>query len=251
VLSLVASGDPVAFSVTLDILEDPDSFTPPGVHESFKRKYDIRGFAAIGLGLIGDPNAVEPLTRMLRDDNPFVKHKCLWALAGIGDLRALKSMVEVTGDDEISGFALEGCMKKITKVSFSYDVSVKRRESSVNQFPELGTYKSGSDLYKKVWQHWYKVVRSWTAQQFEKRYQARKLIPKNTKYKPRLDTLGIPALPFIIEKVKQGDKDLIPLISGLVDHELPKDATQQQCLDWWEKNKQKWLIPFTQPKKHQ
>jgi hypothetical protein len=50
------------------------------------------------------------------------------------------------------------------------------------------------------------------------------------------------------EKVKQGEKELIPLISYTVDKELPLDATQQQCLAWWDKSKDKWLIPLEQEK---
>jgi hypothetical protein len=52
----------------------------------------------------------------------------------------------------------------------------------------------------------------------------------------------------MIEEVQQGETALIPLISRLVDRELPEDATQQQCLAWWNKNKDKWLIPFEKGK---
>ncbi len=251
VLSLASSGDPSSFSVLTDILQSDPDLVNAGLVGHTLRKHDIRMYAAVGLYILGEPNAVELLVRMLRDDNPKVKHQCLWALAGIGDLRALKSIMEVASDEDIDGLALHTCLQKMTKVKFSFETSIKRRDISIKAFPELDTAKLGTDFYKKVWQHWYKVGKSWTAQQFEKRYQARKKAPKNTKYKPRLDTLGIPALPFMIEKVKLGENAFIPLISRLVDQELPKDATHQQCLEWWEKNKHKWLITFDKPKKKQ
>jgi hypothetical protein len=48
-----------------------------------------RQTAARVLGRIGDPLAVDPLVRMLQDDNPFVKKAAARALAEIGSWRAL------------------------------------------------------------------------------------------------------------------------------------------------------------------
>jgi len=83
-----------------------------------------------------------------------------------------------------------------------------------------------------------------------------------------LRRLGVWALPFMIEKVREGDADLIPSVSYLsygpapqdaeayeylnqvwVDREywkvpiLPADATVQECLDWWEANREHWTVP--------
>jgi len=48
----------------------------------------------------------------------------------------------------------------------------------------------------------------------------------------------------IIEKVKQGDTELIPVISRLTDGQVEENANISQCTAWWRDNKQKWLIPF-------
>ena len=55
---------------------------------------------------------------------------------------------------------------------------------------------------------------------------------------------GVANLPFMTEKVQKGNTDLVPLISELVDAKLPPDATQQECLNWWNKNKSSWTISF-------
>jgi hypothetical protein len=146
-------------------LENPGKVTPAGLHESFKRRYDIRAYAAAGLGILGDPNAVEPLLRMLRDKNPKVKHHCLWSLAKIGDLRTIKPILEAAvADEEIDGLALDSCMRKMTKVRFTFDYSRKRKETTCRDFPELGPQKSGTAHYKKVWQHWFSIRKRWTEQ---------------------------------------------------------------------------------------
>ena len=59
-----------------------------------------------------------------------------------------------------------------------------------------------------------------------------------------MQKVGIPALPLIIEKVNQGEKRLIPLFSRLVARQLPEDAAPQQVVTWWEKNKDRWTIPY-------
>jgi hypothetical protein len=37
---------------------------------------------------------------------------------------------------------------------------------------------------------------------------------------------------------------MIPLISNLTNGDLAEDATQPECLEWWGKTKERWLIPF-------
>ncbi|MHC4707193.1 MAG: HEAT repeat domain-containing protein, partial [Planctomycetota bacterium] len=118
VLSLAVSGDPVAFAVLSDILENDANFTDPCLPEIIKEKYgirtfvtdpclgerdkrrhDIRIYAAAGLGILGDSNAVEPLLRMLGDKSKLVKFHCMWALGRIGDVGAVKPMLEAALHD--------------------------------------------------------------------------------------------------------------------------------------------------------
>ncbi len=59
----------------------------------------------------------------------------------------------------------------------------------------------------------------------------------------RIQNLGIPVLPFLIEGVKSGEKRFIGIISKLTENEIPMNASPEQCIDWWSKHKQDWTIP--------
>lgn len=65
-----------------------------------------------------------------------------------------------------------------------------------------------------------------------------------------LKDLGIETLPFIVEKLQQGDYDLLPLALELTD-QTPwaptignPEASAKWFLDWWAEHKQDWLIPW-------
>ena len=55
-------------------------------------------------------------------------------------------------------------------------------------------------------------------------------------------SLGILALPHMVKRVEQGEVDLIPAISELTDGALKKTATRSECLEWWNKAKDKSLV---------
>jgi hypothetical protein len=243
VLSLAATGDPTAFGVLTDLLQsNPDSINADAT-EDLIRRHDIRMYAAVGLGMLADPNATDVLLRKLHDTNPYVRRQCFWSLAKIGELRAIEPMLEAAvADEAIDGLTLHTCMEKMTKVKLHIE-TVKPPRNRVTEFPELGTAKLGTDFYIKVWQHWFDVRRSWTEGEFKDKYHTLSESKRKYNYQA-IARLGIPALPLLIEKIEQGETDLIPLVSQLVDKELPEDATQQQCLEWWDNNKDKWTIAF-------
>jgi hypothetical protein len=59
----------------------------------------------------------------------------------------------------------------------------------------------------------------------------------------RLEGLGVESLPYIIEKIKSGDSELIPMISFLTRNEIPKTATPEDVIKWWAKDNKKWSLP--------
>ncbi len=74
---------------------------------------------------------------------------------------------------------------------------------------------------------------------------------KRTSYQQFLD-LGVLALPLAIEKIREGDTDLIAAINYWTDDALQKsaddagvaaDKMSEYCLKWWEANKENWLLP--------
>jgi len=102
----------------------------------------------------------------------------------------------------------------------------------------------------KLYINWWKTGRKLTPQQFSQRYLQWKNLKtqgKEDEAKAKLDEirrLGIAALPIMIEKVKQGEKEFIPLIFKLTKGKVKTNATISECLAWWRDNKEKWLIPF-------
>jgi hypothetical protein len=249
VLSLAASGDLAAFDVLTDILHsDANSVNWDLAGESLALLIeDMRLYGAAGLGILGEPNAVDHLLSMLGDDNRFLKHHCLWSLAKIGDLRAIKPMLDAAlADKEIDGLTLHSCLQHMTKAEIESDYS--NGGIIYKDFPELGRLRAGTAQYKKLWQHWLKVRETWTEREFEKRYERWLKGRGDSQDERRLRGVGITALPLIIEKVEQGEAALIPVVSRLVDQELPQVATQQECLTWWQKNKDRWLIPSEEEK---
>ena len=64
-----------------------------------------------------------------------------------------------------------------------------------------------------------------------------------------LKDVGIDTLPLIVEKLKEGDYDLLPIFEELTDGEgarpgggWPKDRAEF-AVQWWEEHKQDWLVP--------
>lgn len=59
-----------------------------------------------------------------------------------------------------------------------------------------------------------------------------------------LEGIGVLVLPLLVGKVASGQsEDLIPAISRLTDGAAKADATAQQVLAWWAKDKAKWTLP--------
>jgi len=99
---------------------------------------------------------------------------------------------------------------------------------------------------------WWPKARKETPQKFRKLYIEWKNLKnqgneKEKEEKEKLEqirALGIAALPMIIEKVGQGDNELIPIVSKLTKAKVDPNTSISQCFAWWRDNKQKWLIPF-------
>jgi hypothetical protein len=53
------------------------------------------------------------------------------------------------------------------------------------------------------------------------------------------EDLGIFVLPSMVEKVEQGNIELVPAISELTGGKIDKNAKKSDCLDWLEKEQAK------------
>jgi HEAT repeat protein len=86
----------------------------------------LRAHAAACLGAMGDPRAVEPLIELLkRDDDPFVRTLTAFALAKLGDRRALPSLaLAIDGTPE--GTPRTAVITAIRAIAENHGVKVPR-----------------------------------------------------------------------------------------------------------------------------
>ena len=130
---------------------------------------------------------------------------------------------------------------KIAKVKIYAKYDEVKKETVFPDFP---------NVKENVYVYWWKEGHKSTQSFLEQRYAEWKELKKQQKekeasaeYKRILD-LGIAALPYMVEKVKKGDTELIEAISELTNDQLKKDADKEDVEKWWNQNKGSWIIPF-------
>ncbi|PIX77529.1 MAG: hypothetical protein COZ37_02220 [bacterium (Candidatus Ratteibacteria) CG_4_10_14_3_um_filter_41_18] len=157
---------------------------------------------------------------------------------GLPALPYIVRKMEENPDEQFLWKAIEEITK--VKIRGKYD---KQKNTII--FPDFPDLKPGENVYL----YWWREGRKQTPQLFGKLYSewkelqiAGKEKEANEKYR-KIKNLGIVALPYIMEKIKQGETELIPIVSYLTDESIKKDAKVSKCLDWWNRNKDKWIIP--------
>ena len=131
---------------------------------------------------------------------------------------------------------LEYAIQRITKKRFA------KSDWPTN---ELGNAHWAAKMYIK----WWKEGRRETAGQFATGYAQYVVVRAQGKAVEaeteigRMRSLGIAALPQIMEKIPTDNGDLVKLVSQLTDRAVSPDAKPAECMEWWAKNKQKWLLP--------
>jgi hypothetical protein len=278
-LNLGALKDPRAFEPLVNMLKNGDylenKFT---ITYPEKNKFNIRRFAAQGLGYLKDKQATDPLISALQDNDidasaamalgdladpkavdaliKIVTKKeakkelrgiCINALIKIRDMRTLPAILQTS--DELGCVNVGHSMIYVTRVTFDRNWIDERWLGNKN-FPQMGGVES--DL--KVWQYWLNVGgKEYTDNVTREAYRQWKKIkqenPQNAKaaqyYLHALRNAGVAALPFIIQKIQEGDTELIQLILDLVGYdEIKPDSKPQDVLAWWQANKDRWTVPF-------
>ncbi|UCD85470.1 MAG: hypothetical protein JSU92_04565 [Deltaproteobacteria bacterium] len=151
---------------------------------------------------------------------------------------------------ELGPPVLPYAMEKMKEGDFFLDFVVSiitKKDFDKSEWPpgKLGDSRTAAKMFVK----WWHEGRKQTPQQFEKLYQEWKDLKKKGKVEEageryqRIKDLGIAALPYMIKKIEQGDKKLVPAFSYLIDDAVKKNASTLECVDWWKKNKDKWTLP--------
>lgn len=176
---------------------------------------------------------------------------------------------------------ISGAIFKISKFQV-HNIVLRRKPrdllSTTEEFPELVEKNIRYDA-RKTFLFWWLEGRSRTPHWFAKRYSewlALRRQPESQRMKiPKLNiadiqyftdrhgdkthpyikllNIGIAAIPLWLEKLKS-EKDMEvqhaikEALAYLTDGEISVKMTVQQCLGWWQVNKEKWTVPFPKDK---
>ena len=220
-------------------------------------EYNLRAHAAFALGYLGDRRAVKPLIKSLKQDG---FEECIYALARLEAVTAVPIIVQVASDRNLFSGDINRCLEYILKVNFTLQTAKEdRRYQFIEQFPEIGTIHF-KDIYRKLWQHWMKAGDRYAKEQFEEYYPQWKAALKDKPNAPsrhralqkKMLKGGVAATPYLIAEIENGDNALIPVASKLtkprnrrikdISANLSENATLTKALEWWKKNKQKWVV---------
>jgi hypothetical protein len=165
---------------------------------------------------------------------------------------ALPYIIRAIEQDKSVGDLLWRAVKEIAKVDVRGQYDEKKKVVVFSDFPDL---KPSENVYV----HWYRYGRFQTPQRFEKLYTEWKELKKQNKQKEsgktyqKIKDLGLDVLPLIVEKMDQGEDGLDEVFAYLTDEPLNKEQLEiysktgkrkaQAYKEWWEKNKEKWIIP--------
>jgi hypothetical protein len=62
-------------------------------------------------------------------------------------------------------------------------------------------------------------------------------------YYRRLRGMGIVVLPDAVRRIRDGEADLVPLVSELTDKAVPWAATADDVAAWWAADEKAWAVP--------
>jgi len=127
---------------------------------------------------------------------------------------------------------------------------ISKRKFDKSEWPPDKLDRLGDSITKsKMYVQWWKVGRHKTGERFGELHENIKALKAQKKdieaaaIRVKILNLGIAVLPAMMVRVEKGDADVIPLISELTDGAVKADLKPAECLDWWAKNKQIWLLP--------
>ena len=108
--------------------------------------------------------------------------------------------------------------------------------------------------YEKRWSYWWNNMRKNLPDVISKNLNEYEVLKSKRDVKgaekqlKKIDELGYDTLPYLIDYVKNGKIDLIPVISKITrtnneQVDLPKTSTKDECLIWWKENKDRFIMP--------
>jgi hypothetical protein len=166
---------------------------------------------------------------------------------------ALPYIIEKTMEESRNSpflFSIFPAICYITKANLVIVFKEKDGElvKTISGFPYVAP-KENEDS-RAMWMRWWNEGRKEIPQYFEMTYnewegakEEGKDDEAQKKYQ-QIRKMGIFALPYIMAKISKGDDELIPMVSELTDSAVRTDDKPEDCVEWWQQNKEKWYIPI-------
>ncbi len=245
-LLLGSSKDPMAVEPLIRALHRVDA------NES---RHYVASYAASALGMLGGADATDALIEALGHERPVIRAVSADAISQIRDLRAVKPLIEALKDSTpMEDGNIHNALEQLLRLKFRHEYRDGLRNIAFEEFPELGAIPLRGHS-KRLWPYWWGLEPEFSRKRFEQHYGQWRQAPGRTPplksavayYAGKVVAVGVPALPFMIDKLEDGDTEMIKLISRLTGGELEPTATRAECLQWWQTNKDKWLLPFGEP----
>ena len=122
---------------------------------------------------------------------------------------------------------------------------------TVDELP--GVQWSQPPDFRDIWRRWWNEVRFQTPERFAKLHDERQSLLKQgdakgaqEKYQ-RIQDLGIPVLPCLVDRIGEGATDLVPIMSALTNGGVKGGARTQNRVKWWNQHKDEWTLPPASP----
>jgi hypothetical protein len=146
--------------------------------------------------------------------------------------------------------ALSAALHDVTKVKFHFhnqSLASGKEHWSIDELP--GVQWSRNPNVTELWLRWWNDERFHTPERFAKFYAERQALLQQGDAKgaqekcERIQNLGIPVLPCLLDRIGQGATDLVPILSALTSGAVKPDASPADCAKWWNAHKQEWTLP--------
>jgi len=187
----------------------------------------------------------QPEVLLRSSGKAFVNNEPFQDIIRLG-IDAIPLLMERIQDAPIEGRLLHYALTAITKTKFHVrqDTVAGTILWTVEEFPDIPPATNHPDT-NLLWLRWWQQGIAGTPQEFQRFYDDWKTLEQSERRAAslsRMVDLGVAALPLMMTRVAAGDSALIPAISQVTDEAVAPDVSIEECLAWWETEKQRWTL---------
>jgi hypothetical protein len=182
----------------------------------------------------------KPEVMLSSSSDSYVNNEAFNEIVRLGPM-VLPYLIDKIRQKEEESKWLPIAIKKISKFKVEAKWDKMQNKFVYNDFPDLAAEEN-------VYVYWWEKERKLIPNRVLKLYNDRQLLKTQKNINGvkqedlKIKELGIAVLPFLMDKIRDGNTDLIPIVSELTDGKIAESSTVVECLAWWSKNKSEWNI---------